>query len=140
MERPQRKMHPIGMTGKMLMLGLAVVGVVVGCSSPPSSEGISTLCSQTLLEQPEIPVLQDASQHPLKITTRHGEGLVLLRVAQGCETGVPITITPPHCVHLLGAVRGTNGQPIALALQAQRPGCDYTVTAAGRLAAHVVVH
>ena len=127
----------------VVTMSVGSVGMT-GCSSEPqatSGAPPTVVCGTVLSDSVAGAVVYDATR-PLRIVRDLTVGGVLIfRVARGCDAGTHVTWTPASAAHLVKAVSARDGQTAAVVLKPARPHAAFRLIATrdGRVVASAVV-
>jgi hypothetical protein len=103
---------------------LSAVGLL---SIPATAESVSSLppplhvCGQTLKESEQAGISRLVHPGKVNLRLRH-RGVQVLRFAEGCTTGVSLTIAPKHALLALSRARASRGGVIAVLIEARTSG------------------
>jgi hypothetical protein len=106
------------------MTGCALSQPQVTTAAPPT-----VVCGTVLNNSAAGAIVFDATRRlPTIIGTTVG-GLLLFRVARGCDKGAHVTWTPSSAAHLVKAAYARNGQPAAVVLKPSGPRAAFRLIA-----------
>lgn len=121
---------PVGMTG------CAASEPQVTTAAPPT-----VVCGTVLNDSDAGAVAYDATRQLPTVKHPTVGGLLIFRVARGCDTGTHVTWTPSSAAHLVKAANARDGQTAAVVLKPARPRAAFRLIATrnGRVVASATV-
>jgi len=118
-----------------------VTAGMTGCK-PHVSNGApvhTVVCGTVLSTSAAAPVVFDATRRlPIIKGTTVG-GVLMFRVARGCDNGTHVSWVPRSAAHLVKAAYAKNGLPVAVVLKPSRPAMEFRLigTRNGKVVASV---
>lgn len=116
----------------------AVAGAVAGlaallsaCSRPSVTTAAppTVVCGTVLSDSAAGWVLADATRHLPTITMWTGYGVLMFRVARGCDKGAHVSWAPASAAHLVKAAYAKDGGMAAVILKPNVPNAAFHLTA-----------
>jgi hypothetical protein len=136
---PRRPMRPIdvGRRWKLTTPALAVVATSVvtvgaaGCGPPQVTTAAppTVVCSTVLSSGPAGAVVFDATRHLPTINGTTVGGLLIFRVARGCEKGANARWLPSSAAHLVRTAYAADGRAAAVVLKPSGPLASFRLIA-----------
>jgi hypothetical protein len=107
----------------------AVTAGVAGCKPGVSTAAASTVvCGTVLSNSVAAPVVFDATRRlPIIKGTTVG-GVLMFRVARGCDNGTHVSWDPRSAAHLVKAAYARDGLPVAVVLKPSGSGREFRLT------------
>jgi hypothetical protein len=87
-------------------------------------------------------VINDATRHLPTITAYTGNGVLMFRVARGCDQGAQVSWTPVSAAHVIKTVHAKDGGVTAVVMRPNVPNAAFRLTATenGKVVASATVH
>ena len=106
---------------------------VTGCASsePHVTTGAppTVICGTVLNDSAAGAVVYDATRQLSTVKHTTVGGLLIFRVARGCDEGTRVCWTPSSAAHLLKAANAKDGQTAAVVLEPTRPRAAFRLVA-----------
>ena len=74
-------------------------------------------------------VINDATRHLPTITAYTGNGVLMFRVARGCDQGARVSWTPASAAHVIKTVHAKDGGVTAVVMRPNVPNAAFRLTA-----------
>jgi hypothetical protein len=115
------------------------------CGQPPgptSAAPPTKVCGTVLSDSPAGWVVADATRHLPTITAYTGNGVLIFRVARGCDQGARVSWTPVSAAHVIKTVHAKDGGVTAVVMRPNVPNAAFRLTATenGKVVASATVH
>lgn len=130
--------------GLATVVTMATGAGATGCANQPQvsvDAGPTAVCGTVLADSAAAPVVYDATYHLPTINSLTLGGVLMFRVARGCNQGTHVSWVPPSAAHLVKAAYAADGQTAAVVLKPSRPHVAFRLISArnGRLVASATV-
>ena len=126
--------------------GAASLAVLMSaCGQSPgatSAAPLTMVCGTVLSDSADGWVIDDATRHLPTITAYTGNGVLIFRVARGCDQGARVTWTPSSAAHVIRTVHAKDGGVTAVMMRPNVPNAAFrlTPTENGKVVASATVH
>jgi hypothetical protein len=120
---------PVAFGATISAVATAVIGCAPNAPLASSGHGPTVICGTVMARSAAGPYVYDATRRLRTITDTTVGGVLMFRVARGCDHGSNVTWVPAASARLVKAAKARDGRTVAVVLKPSSPNAAFRLIA-----------